>query len=416
MAQFKQDSNTGKIAADAIVYGVHIKKFKSQLNKYNKDKSDFIKKAKQLRSNQDALTALKLEKQKLFKKGMDTILQTLGKPLAISGNQIASFQMYREAYRAELSGTQMKQIAEKMKKLRSTADIFNKKIARIKGEMSMLKAVIRIGRRTIVTEIAARVIAKALKIDAKSVANKIIKTSAKHYTKEFAKVASKAKAKGAITGIASGVNNIRSDVNLDTSRFDMAMREYVKNSKRDFVETVNRKALSIAFRSIKMTYKANVAQIRSDLNQPSSTYPDVTVAEQIVAGKLRAAGKKFTRNELKRLARKLISAKVKAAGFLRSGWLPAIKIMSRSVPGAKGSPNEKIKGKDKGGATPAKPSESLFNTQAVIFNSIQAGGNQKANKYMVDGLNMAFNAEAADMEAYLKRKMERNAIRFNTSN
>lgn len=210
-------------------------------------------------------------------------------------------------------------------------------------------------------------------------------------------------------------NNVQLTTRVDTSNYDRALKDYMNNTRKSVTEVVNQKAYWIAINAIKETYKANKSDIKSELEKPSDKMPGLTVAEAMVVYRNNKANKrKMTRGEIRKEARALINKRTRAIGFLKSGWIPAVKVLAPHVKRRLSVGNQaNQKGKDKGGAKPASRASFTTNVVATIWNSIEADNNPRARNYMQVGLQRALDTEARSMLAYVEEKMRKNAEKFN---
>lgn len=215
--------------------------------------------------------------------------------------------------------------------------------------------------------------------------------------------------------LRNAANSIDLNVSVDTSNYDRAIQQYMRNTRKSAIEVVNQKAYWIGLNAIRETYKANKTTIKNDLEKPADKMRGLTVAEAIIVDRrYKNHEKPLTRGELRKEARALINKRIRAIGFLKSGWIPAVKRLAPLV-------NKKVsvgmhnvkKGKDKGGAKPAV--ESMFTNVVVasIWNDIQADNNPRAQAYMRQGLQRGLDMEAKSMLAYVESKMRKNAEKFN---
>lgn len=297
----------------------------------------------------------------------------------------------------------------------SIATIGRRSISAEISSPSIIKAVLRgVKRIGLWGFILDKFVSKILNLEKSLITRRIIQ-SVKHFFKRVSKETVKGHAKLQLAGTADLVSRVKLNAEVDTSRFDRAMREYMRYTSKDLTEAINQKAFNIALKAFKYTYAADKGTIGASLSANSDKFPGLSVAEAIALDRLRKKGiGRPTKSELNAEARKTINLRKGASKFLKSGWIPAIKALSRVVP-QKGSYVQAELGgkrKPKGGATSASPIFSL-NKEATLWNSIFADGDGKARKYLTQGLQQAMDEEAADMEAYIRRKIEKNNERFN---
>lgn len=249
----------------------------------------------------------------------------------------------------------------------------------------------------------------------KAAIKRLMKQAAKQTIKRAGKLVVKGAAQQTTIGVGRIVSNIRPRIELDTSRFDRALRDYMTYTKKDFVDVVNQKAFWSVIGALKKTYNADKQVISSELDAPSDKFNGLTVAQAMALVRLRKDGNKNPKkSEINALARRIKNARRKAVGFLKSGWLPAVQLLAPFAPSKAGNSTQGLSVKNpKGSAKPATPSARGVNAEASFWNSIVAGGDVTAHNYMVTALEESMNEQAADMEAYVRRKMNRNAERFN---
>lgn len=273
-------------------------------------------------------------------------------------------------------------------------------------------------KTSVVSEVFMRFVSRVLKFEERTIIKKIL-TRAKKTVKRTGKEVTKASGKMLVGGTGSIVSHIQPRLEMDASRFNKALRDYMTYTKRDVVEIVNQKAFWSAIGAFRNTYQADKTSVTTDLNAASTRAPGLTVAEFMALQKLRSEGTKYPKiTAVRKEARKIINKRKGAVKFLKSGWLPAIKALAPFAPNksnlldrntSRGNPAPK------GGASPSSPLISSLRAEATLWNSIVADGDNKSHNYMVQGLESSMNEQAADMEAYVKRKMDRNAERFNRS-
>lgn len=224
--------------------------------------------------------------------------------------------------------------------------------------------------------------------------------------------------------------------NLQT--FNETLRSAIRESSRAAPEVVNTHALYVAAGAIKLTEKANKSEIEATLGQVG-TQLNYTKKGDRLMGRRKVRGQRILRedsfaarivnrrrrdfagsdymlwgNALETAARKLIAARVKAVGFIKSGWIWALRDLIAVVRRARGlSVEDKlvvVTKTRKGGATPARPGSVV---KAVIYNTalVAAGGRFQAkgthNPWSVAerGLRAALRAEEANMRQHLFNKM-----------
>ena len=196
-------------------------------------------------------------------------------------------------------------------------------------------------------------------------------------------------------------------VTVDTREFDRVFKEYMNYSKRSFTEACNQHAYYIARDAVLLTKGADKSEIRSTLEGSSNTYPEVPLAAILVNTQLGRQGKKGLRGQQMVTAVEKYIKKVQShINYVKSGWLPAVKILGLIVPKKGGSriPRGTDKaGRDFGGASPAMAN---FSPIASIWSSIlpKKGMTPKLMRIMMDGAQAAIKMETQSMRKYIENK------------
>lgn len=197
---------------------------------------------------------------------------------------------------------------------------------------------------------------------------------------------------------------------LDVWSFNQVLRRYAELSKRDWADIVNRKALQLAFETLKETPKADAAAIRELESKewwPKYIAKRITGAGVTFKHKkatIHIQGRGYTRAEARQVSRKIIAARVRSTAFFKSGWLPAIRTLlplvrdkaklAVTVGGAKQV------GVDKGRARPAVSGTS---PAAEIINSAFPS-EAKLKQFGVPALQRALERVKIDTAEYILRK------------
>ncbi len=215
--------------------------------------------------------------------------------------------------------------------------------------------------------------------------------------------------------------------------FKNTLRRYLKVNRRTLPEALNEKAYFIAGGAIRHTHKADHERIKAELGAKMESVIGkrgkalkrktlaivenywATLAVILVIAGLRKAGKPIPSDgELKDRALNLVRSRIRSVGFIRSGWLPALRRLARfskygRIKFGFGDLPKKV-GKNKGGVSPATEAQGDL-AKVIIWNS--AGGEEKHKgalmKYGQPGLEAAFREETADMKRYLEKKLRENA-------
>jgi len=228
-------------------------------------------------------------------------------------------------------------------------------------------------------------------------------------------------------------------------KFDAALLECVRASSRTAAAVINGHALRIAFGAQKFTPKADAGKIGLELSEMTEYFERQksgrTVKRKIMAinapgaplvallvnkqrGRQRKKG--LYGPEMAEAVRKFISGRKRTVAFLKSGWLPAIKLLAQIVPsryrGGGISVDYSVKqyGAAKGRVTPAVESDS---PTAIIENLVGVSGSQSEHhnaalmKYGRPALEAAFRLETVSMMDHLKTKLDAESFAaFNLKN
>jgi hypothetical protein len=168
---------------------------------------------------------------------------------------------------------------------------------------------------------------------------------------------------------------------IDTRQFTRALREYQNATGKDCVEVLNRAGRNTAYRAAQRTPKATAGKIRGELMGS----PTLRFALTRIALKKRGIHK-VDRAAFAAEVRKFVSRRASSAGYIRSGWAPAIEALGGSFRGKKAG---------KGYATKASVSRLI----TEIVNSVPG-----AEKVGAAALQQAINFVAADMISYAQTK------------
>jgi len=223
-----------------------------------------------------------------------------------------------------------------------------------------------------------------------------------------------------------------STASWDQSKFDAALDEYLKVTDRTVTEVLNTKAYYIARKALWFTKRADSGSIakelgnlvsvtsistrgrlttRKTLNLVGADQHDAPLAALIVNKRL-GKGHGLYGAAMEKAIRNLLASRMRSIAFLKSGWLPAIRVLSLyakdksndSIPA--GNEGARIYGREKGAAYPAV--EGTSSIVATIINSAIAAHDKKdaLQLFGSKALQTAFDDEAADMESYMARKLE----------
>lgn len=287
-------------------------------------------------------------------------------------------------------------------------------IPKLYGLTTLARTVALVSRATLITSVVGIIFQTAVEVSVRGQLQRMVRFQKEMYKKITSQ--SLVGLNGIVQdSLAQAGENIDLNIKVNTDNFNKALSEYMKNTRRDITEVVNTKAYWIAINAIKETYKTNKQHIRTSLEQPSNIINGLTVAEAIVVQRNRKSfNRKMTRTEMKREARKMIGKRVRAVGFLKSGWIPAAKVLAPHVKKRLTVGVESFsKGKPKGGAKPVSRTIFTNNHVASVWNNIIADGDPKSQSYMKRGLQTALDNESRSMMSYVEEKMRKNAAKFN---
>lgn len=204
-------------------------------------------------------------------------------------------------------------------------------------------------------------------------------------------------------------------IKVDTREFDKAMKEYMKYTKRTIVESINQHAYYIARNATLTTKAATKEEIRKDMEAASRKYPNISVAAILTNMERKRKGLKgLYGDRLTNAIEAFIKRRERARNFLRSGWIPAIKRLEKSVPKKGGTaipPNTKRRRAMYGGATPAISTFSRKVIASIWNSSVGKKTTEKAIHYLETGMDKAIAMEIKSMMSYIQKKMDEAAAR-----
>lgn len=214
------------------------------------------------------------------------------------------------------------------------------------------------------------------------------------------------------------------------AEFNATLRRYLKYNRRTLPESLNEKGYFIAKEAIYQTHKADHERIKKELGAEMSPIigkrgkatkkKKLALLEKywaqlsvlIIIARLRKAKKQIpSASELKEMALKMVRSRIISVGFIRSGWLSALRKLARfSKYGEIKFELPKKTGVFKGGASPATSSQGNL-AKCVIWNS--AGGEKKHKnaliRYGQPALELAVTLETKSMKDYIEKKLRESA-------
>lgn len=225
---------------------------------------------------------------------------------------------------------------------------------------------------------------------------------------------------------------MQATVTVDTKSFDAVLKEYMRYTKRTAAEVANTACYYAARNAVLLTQHSEGEEIRRELGRRvtvdavskkgkaikrkenqftlSNNKTQIPRVFLIINAQRRFSGKPpLAGKELAEVAMRMINARVRAVNFIRSGWLPGIKLLGRFA--VKGTIVDygklKERGKPTGGGTPAKP--NLTTALAVMFNDV-IGSHGKASSVVENiknkGAQAGLDKEMQSKQEYIDRKLQ----------
>lgn len=191
---------------------------------------------------------------------------------------------------------------------------------------------------------------------------------------------------------------------IDDRQFQKQLLKYFKASTRTVSRGINAKSYFIVKKAIRMTRKADKKKIQKHLAWNGKS------ADRLRRWALKHFPQLKTDDERKAYFKKMKSARVKSVGYLKSGWLPALKAFGKVTNQNKKAKGVTARGIPKGFGRWAKDSIS---PKATFANKTGHAGGQPAalKKFGEPALARAFQSEARSMKRYLEKKMAQTTKR-----
>ena len=194
---------------------------------------------------------------------------------------------------------------------------------------------------------------------------------------------------------------------LNTREWDSTFKRYMQLSKRDLPTALNAKAFFIARRAVLETPKAEIGRMSRKTS---------AILGKIINQRRGQRGEKGLYGlEMAKAVEILYAARRRSIAFLKSGWLPAIKLLEQAVepkyrrnaPRADRSPKQT--GRPKGSARAAR--SASWRVHTIIENAASSTRDKKdaLHKYAAPALAAAFAHEVQSMKEYIERKMRDTA-------
>lgn len=193
-------------------------------------------------------------------------------------------------------------------------------------------------------------------------------------------------------------------IDIDTSEFDQALKEYARESDKDDTEILNRTTRNLAFRTAKELAKADRTTIRSVQWAQWPRWP------KIIA-KILSAGGPYDQEEAQALSKRLLSARSSSVGFMRSGFAKAAKQFSAMGGGLRGSGTAAQPRLTRSKGRALKAGRGLPVAEFIVTYLVKRGRQDAFNKEQManTALKRALKWVAADMLKYARKKRKKRA-------
>jgi len=222
-------------------------------------------------------------------------------------------------------------------------------------------------------------------------------------------------------------------IQFNNAEFTALLRQVANAaSTRTFPESCNAKGLHLASAAIRHTEKADINRVAYEMGQvatryvsksamnpkrlkrPKRIFADMdknSLAYRIIVSRMRERGESFTEQEIVQKAVRMRGARLRAIGFIKSGWIYAVRELSKVV-GYTGnqfikyskSDTARMTGLPKGFVRPAKPRLNGI-VECVIGNSALLNNTGNPMPVAQRGLDKAFQEVVADMKQHLENRM-----------
>lgn len=192
------------------------------------------------------------------------------------------------------------------------------------------------------------------------------------------------------------------EIKIDDREFKAALRSYMKQSRRTLAEIVNKRAVNIAFKSIRYTPKAKKSRINRDLKQKSLIAPKAPIGAILVNSKRKPG---LYGPSMIDAVEDLKVKRARTLGFIKSGWFGAIKDLQPHAKVRRRAPRLNLKGKPKGYGRAARRG---LNPTAEIINQVPG-----ASEIGSSALQRAMNEDAIDMRTFTAKRMQQDAKKYN---
>jgi len=213
---------------------------------------------------------------------------------------------------------------------------------------------------------------------------------------------------------------------IDRSAFTAALRKYVPLSKRTPAEVCNRKAYFISRRALWYTPKADKYKIAEELGslrrgrvklatrtrytRYGKTYEAPFVA--LILNARAKPGEGLYGARMAEAIKRFLQARMRSIGFLKSGFLGAIRTLAGYVRGTSGAPpvdRSVAANRTLGSAIPAQGDS--WSASATIINTASSKHDEKGAllKYAGPALQQAFDEEALSTMEEVEKRLKKAA-------
>jgi len=191
---------------------------------------------------------------------------------------------------------------------------------------------------------------------------------------------------------------------LETREWQEAMRQFVEDSGKDTVESINRSMKQIIWRApyslVMRTQRQTPGGIRGDL----SFRRKGDLLERIATKWLVKKGRKPTPRTVADAMKKILDARVRHVKYIIAGWAPAARMFEATRINLPGRSSKAAGGYGK--------RATMHSVEAVAVNMVGSEiKDDDVHAHAVRTMRLAVVAESRNLTTYLGRKIERNAKR-----
>lgn len=226
----------------------------------------------------------------------------------------------------------------------------------------------------------------------------------------------------------SSMSSTVTGIKVDIREFTKALNEYAKSSKRDNAYILTKVAGDVAFQTAKNIPIAEKESILAMESKPwwvkyisallsqkgfrqSKTIKSKVKGKYVRTFRVRAG--KFTRKQARQVSKKILQARAKGRGLLKSAWVSAALAIKSGWDVGEGLliGSSKMK-RAKGRAYKATPSNLNAIIQA-IYDLQDDGKVVTAEQRIMPHLQAAMNYKSKDMRDYIAKKQAELAAKYN---